>query len=1427
MIDLALLQLPVRPRSLPFHLAIVAAGVWLFLTGAGLEPAAAASAFGHGLVVKDVDERADGVTFTVELGKLREHPTTVLGQAFVEIGAAGFGRTSEPGKPALPFRTFTIAVPPDGEPTVEVSVLASESLSLVPAPAPEHTMEKASGDEEATPGIKDAIDQAFYGGSGTYPERLYATQAPSWLRRQRVLDVTVYPVRYDAGAKRLVVAQQLVVRVRFGRAGSRGLGAMPAMPAPYERGFESIYRNSLLNYESARSFRAGPPTRAGLETGQRVGGSDAIRITIKNAGPYRVTYTELSAAGLPAALPIDNLALSERRYVDGPPPTQNFVNDVIPILVDDSGQPGVFDGNDAILFYARTFRQRERVPHLQKYTDDNVVWLDWSSPGGARITPRSGWFEPQPAQSPANFPDTLHFEEDRIGAHHAPHSFANPAYLARERVVPWYTTRHFPLTGEGGNPLDPYCSAIGCRSYLFPYQLVDVDPSTNVIVTAQLVSGVDQVTHLVTFVVRSGSAADTVLNRKDFSGHQAIGVLSDTAAATLFTRPGSQLEYIGERIPFGSTEIIHPAGAFLDWWELGYQHLYRARNDRLAFNSGNATGPAEFAISGFTSSNIVLIDVTDMFNPTVLTGTQTSGSGPFTLRFRDDLSAGPRRYVALARTTGGLQTTAGALTLVHPTAIASPAVEPDYIIVVPDVADIDGDGSADDFPVEAERLKQHRESKGHVVQIHRLSEIYNEFDGGLARSTAIRNYMRHAFSHWTRPPLYLLLAGDGSEDFRNKMSTGLSVVPTELIYGPVIDSDVSDYQLVTADTWFVCGIAPGDSEFDDHMDLAVGRLPAQSAGELRSMIDKTIAYENFDPDDRWRSRNLVISDDGWSSSISFTQPYRPQAGEPIFEAISDTLNSIVENRSGIGDLIDSRAVKLRVYTDQLPPNPCPGPPDPCRGVQLAIDHVDATASPILYQLISDGNLLVNYQGHANAFQLAHERLFWSEGTDLDQNRFNNLGRPGIWMVYACHPNQFGYREERVGNVVGGRERGFGELLLSLENRGAVAAFGSTGFEYLPTGLGAGPPYSLDLNTPQWEAFYLSPPEPDSTGPRWILGEVLNVAKELYGQVDAGKGPIFTYCLLGDPALRVDAFAPSFAVTAADTVRAPGGRIESFSAKSDTVTIVAEIRDEVHVATTEVRELVGSQSIVIDPQLYTLEEVDRHQIRLTYAAPLRPENYDIIVRSRDASGRQVEFPLAVRVDAAFRADGTPLATGDFLASVAALEVDVHSPVGLDDQSFRLLRDGVPLTGLNAEATDPLGKYWRLSAILDSGPGPHTLGLEIRHGGNQVLVHTISYQVGGEFALRQVGTYPNPFDTFTTFSYQLTAPADEVQIQIYTVSGRLVHEIEAPRGLGYTQIAWNGLDQDHDEVANGLYIFRVTARGGGNKEEFTGRIVRARQ
>ena len=69
-----------------------------------------------------------------EAGTSTEHLDQALalpqGEAFVAIGAAGFGSLATPGLPALPFRTFTIAVPPDHEPVPQVSVLKEETLDI-------------------------------------------------------------------------------------------------------------------------------------------------------------------------------------------------------------------------------------------------------------------------------------------------------------------------------------------------------------------------------------------------------------------------------------------------------------------------------------------------------------------------------------------------------------------------------------------------------------------------------------------------------------------------------------------------------------------------------------------------------------------------------------------------------------------------------------------------------------------------------------------------------------------------------------------------------------------------------------------------------------------------------------------------------------------------------------------------------------------------------------------------------------------------------------------------------------------------------------------------------------------------------------------------------------------------------------------------
>ena len=76
------------------------------------------------------------------------------------------------------------------------------------------------------------------------------------------------------------------------------------------------------------------------------------------------------------------------------------------------------------------------------------------------------------------------------------------------------------------------------------------------------------------------------------------------------------------------------------------------------------------------------------------------------------------------------------------------------------------------------------------------------------------------------------------------------------------------------------------------------------------------------------------------------------------------------------------------------------------------------------------------------------------------------------------------------------------------------------------------------------------------------------------------------------------------------------------------------------------------------------------------------------------------------------------------------------------------------------------------------------------------------------------FPNPFNPETWIPYQLETASD-VSLSIYDVSGRLVRTIE----LGYQQaglyanrsdaIYWNGRNNHGEQVASGVYVYRLTA------------------
>jgi hypothetical protein len=113
------------------------------------------------------------------------------------------------------------------------------------------------------------------------------------------------------------------------------------------------------------------------------------------------------------------------------------------------------------------------------------------------------------------------------------------------------------------------------------------------------------------------------------------------------------------------------------------------------------------------------------------------------------------------------------------------------------------------------------------------------------------------------------------------------------------------------------------------------------------------------------------------------------------------------------------------------------------------------------------------------------------------------------------------------------------------------------------------------------------------------------------------------------------------------------------------------------------------------------------------------------------------------------------------------------------------------------------------------------------GNAGQTEKIAFQVGANLQIQYLGNHPNPFRRETVFVYILTNVAQKVSLKIYTVSGRLIRALENLDMLtpDYHEVVWDGKDEWGEEVANGVYFFRLKAEGETN-QEITGKIAKLR-
>jgi hypothetical protein len=394
-----------------------------------------------------------------------------------------------------------------------------------------------------------------------------------------------------------------------------------------------------------------------------------------------------------------------------------------------------------------------------------------------------------------------------------------------------------------------------------------------------------------------------------------------------------------------------------------------------------------------------------------------------------------------------------------------------------------------------EPLLAHRRASGISATSVPVEAIYAQFGHGQISPAAIRDFLRSAYSTWSKRPRGVVLVGDATFDVRDYLGWGFPNVM------PPYFADVDPYDVDFGGR----GEAPCEScfaqlDYDDPLadkvpDLIFGRIPAQSAGQAASYVEKLLRYELSSAeyfDGSWRTRVLYLVDD--AVRIDGTADPAGQFWQTAEQSIGDQ---------------NFYAAVRRWYYD--PTGALGGAPYAAPAPSGAV-NMPYSGSRALF---AEGAALVNYIGHAS------------------QNRIGDLGRPDLWDNYLLHQDDadtvangdrqpillmmtcltgaYTYAYSDTVNATR-LNTAFDERMVMAE-QGAIAAWG-------PTGLSVSDGHDALLR-----GFYRALWGP--AGRSKTLGELAQAGYlTLFQEESAARAELIRmYMITGDPFLRPRLYAP--------------------------------------------------------------------------------------------------------------------------------------------------------------------------------------------------------------------------------------------------------------------------------------------------------------
>ncbi len=734
----------------------------------------------------------------------------------------------------------------------------------------------------------------------------------------------------------------------------------------------------------------------------------------------------------------------------------------------------------------------------------------------------------------------------------------------------------------------------------------------------------------------------------------------------------------------------------------------------------------------------------------------------------------------------------------------------DYIIIAPD-----------NMVTQAERLAQINQKQYNLnVKVVSLNKIYAEFSTGNQDIGAIRNLIKYVYDNASVPEKrikYLCLLGDGSFDYKDRIPNNTNIVPSWYSYNSFSLSS----SFVSDDFYGMMDSTEGTMVTSDKLDIAVGRILADTPEQATKMIDKIESYYLKEAAGSWRNNVVVISDDvddDW---------------EGVLEETTDYVGNLITNDKPFLNI-------TKIHSDAYKQESSAG------------GDIYPQATTEIINAINKGALVVNYFGHGGESGLAHELLLVQE----DIRQFRNYGKLNCFITVTCEFTKFDNPYKITA----------GELTYWNEKAGAIGLISTTRQIYVS--------FAINFNKNFGQYLFSYAPDDDYEHFEYpSMAEALRLTKN--NPLISNSSQRRLVFFIGDPAMKLAFAKPNIELTkindvplaqVTDTIKALGyvklaGQVTDVSGNVLTNyngTVSTTIYDK-----DLERKTLANDGTKLDGKLVVLDFTTLGKIIFRGQASVKSGQFefDFVVP------KDIGIPVGYGKISFYSKEGA-LGTNQAGASIGSVKIgglnenaptDTTGPVitlymndenfvsgGITNESPTLLAKMEDENGINTasgighdivaiidgDETNPivLNDYYQTEvddykkgvlsyAFRDLEPGLHSLSLKVWDVYNNSSVSEIQFVVHDkdqELVINNVLNYPNPFVNYTEFWFNHnSSDVLDVSIQIFTVSGKLVRTLNGQTAAGFNvtsslsrDIVWDGRDDFGDKIGKGVYIYKLS-------------------